>query len=92
MMILRDKHFILKLPIWSPAGNKILSHPATNIPTLPPILLVIYWWFVVSVQAYGLLNQVMPLVLQLLPYSDLSSVQSLPIMTVDGLGRWRSGG
>ena len=47
--------------------------------------LVISWWFVVGVEGSCLLYEVMPLILKPLPDSDLSCVQTLPVMAIDGL-------
>jgi len=48
--------------------------------------LVICWWLVLRVQLDGLLDEVVPLVLQPLPRAHLSRVQPLTIVAVDRLG------
>lgn len=84
-------------------NTPLQSIPCTNPPRLPHCykhippteieikehLLVICWRFVVWVELCGLHDAFVSFVLQSLAHSHLTSVQSLPIVTVDGLGRWR---
>ena len=54
--------------------------------------LVVRRWLVVWVEFESLLDAVVPLILQPLPYSDLARVESLAIVGVDGLGGGRAVG
>lgn len=61
-------------------------HGKTDMPSL-----VISRGFVARVGLHGLLDEVVALVLKLLPHPHLPRVQTLPIMAVYGLRRWGPG-
>lgn len=63
-----------------------LLHPLSKAPHPS---LVVGRGFVLCINGQHLLHELVSLVLQPLPHSDLTSVETLPICAVNGLRRWR---
>ena len=96
MIFLRNKHFVLKLAVWRSVRKErdnAVRTPTppqdTHIHVHPQASLVVCWWFVVSIEFHCFLDQLVAMVLKLLPRANLASVEPLPVMAVDWLGAGR---